>query len=80
MRARKAIAECVRTYLEERKRLAASSNAKLQGTSRTHFMQAVNEELAKFERCEREFRKKDRDERAKGLQMPIENTTPKIGA
>jgi hypothetical protein len=35
-------------------------------------MQAVSEELTKFERCEREFRKKDRDERAKGLQMPVE--------
>ena len=42
------------------------------GTSRTRFMQAVSEELTKFERCEREFRKKDRDERAKGLQMPVE--------
>jgi hypothetical protein len=42
------------------------------GTSRTRFMQAVNEELSKFERCEREFRKKDRDERAKALQMPVE--------
>jgi hypothetical protein len=115
MRARKAIAECVRAYLEGRKRLAvvdwkrqrlqqqfgqlnrenrplgrrdrkrlwrSSWPARTQagGTSRTHFMQAVNEELTKFERCEREFRKKDRDERAKGLQMPIETTTPKIGA
>lgn len=42
------------------------------GTSRTRFMQAVSEELTKFERREREFRKKDRDERAKGLQMPVE--------
>ena len=42
------------------------------GTSRTRFMQAESEELTKFERCEREFRKKDRDERAKGLQMPVE--------
>jgi len=28
--------------------------------------------VTKFERCERGFRKKDRDERAKGLQMPVE--------
>jgi hypothetical protein len=35
-------------------------------------MQALNEELTKFERCEREFRKKDCDERAKRLQMPVE--------
>jgi hypothetical protein len=42
------------------------------GTSRTRFMQAVSEELTKFERCEREFRKTDRDERAEGLPMSVE--------
>jgi hypothetical protein len=42
------------------------------GPSSTRFVRAVSEELTKFERCEREFRKKDRDERAKGLQMPVE--------
>ena len=46
------------------------------GTSRTRFMQAESEELTKFERCEREFRKKDRNERAKGLQMPVEKYDP----
>jgi hypothetical protein len=40
--------------------------------SRTWFMQAVYEELDKFERGERKFRNKDRDERAKRLQMPVE--------
>jgi hypothetical protein len=38
----------------------------------TRFMQVVSKELTKFERCEWEFRKKDRDERAKGLPMPVE--------
>ena len=42
------------------------------GPSRTRFVRAVSEELTKFRRYEREFRKKDRDERAKGLQMPVE--------
>ena len=42
------------------------------GTSHACFMRAVNEELTKFERREREFRHKDRDERAKRLQMPVE--------
>jgi len=42
------------------------------GNSRTRFMRAVNEELTKFECSEREFGKKDRDERAKRLQMPVE--------
>ena len=32
----------------------------------------MNEDLDKFERGERELRKKDRDERAKRLQMPVE--------
>jgi hypothetical protein len=35
-------------------------------------MRVVNEELTKFECSEREFRKRDRDERAKRLQMPVE--------
>ena len=50
------------------------------GTSRTRFMQAVSEELTKFERCEREFRKKHHDKRAKGLRMSVETATPKICA
>jgi hypothetical protein len=40
--------------------------------SRIRFMRAVNEELAKFECSEREFRRKDRDERTTRLQMPAE--------
>jgi hypothetical protein len=35
-------------------------------------MRAVNDELTKFERSERELRKKDRDERAKRLRLPVE--------
>ncbi|WP_050420539.1 hypothetical protein [Bradyrhizobium tropiciagri] len=42
------------------------------GTSHAQFMRAANDELAKFERREREFRRKDRDERAKRLQLPLE--------
>ncbi|OAE99657.1 hypothetical protein AYJ54_32740 [Bradyrhizobium centrolobii] len=40
--------------------------------SHAQFMRAVDEELSKFECSEREFRRKDRDERAKRLQMPVE--------
>ena len=40
--------------------------------SHARFMRAVNEELSKFEYSEREFRRKDRDERAKRLQMPAQ--------
>ncbi|WP_342740025.1 hypothetical protein [Bradyrhizobium sp. B117] len=42
------------------------------GTSLADFMRAANDELTKFERRERDFRKKDRDERAKEMQLPIE--------
>jgi hypothetical protein len=38
--------------------------------SHDRFMQAVNEELTKFECSEREFRKKDRDERARCRSTP----------
>ncbi|WP_420967296.1 hypothetical protein [Bradyrhizobium sp. B120] len=41
-------------------------------TSHTDFMRAANDELTKFERRDREFRRKDRDERAKRLQLPVE--------
>ena len=40
--------------------------------SHARFMRAVNEELSKFEYSEREFRRKDRDKRAKRLQMPAQ--------
>lgn len=41
-------------------------------TSHTDLMRAVSDELTKFERSEREFRKKCRDERAKRLHLPME--------
>jgi hypothetical protein len=37
-------------------------------TQHDDFMQAVEKEMAKFERRETEFRKKDREERAAQLQ------------
>ena len=40
-------------------------------TSRDRFMRAVAQELVKFEREEIEFRKKDRNERAEELQIPL---------
>ncbi|MFQ3458239.1 hypothetical protein PMN64_33660 [Bradyrhizobium sp. UFLA01-814] len=45
-----------------------------EGAGRSHadFMRAANDELTKFEQREREFRKKDRDERAERLQLPVE--------
>ena len=49
-----------------------AADTRIAKMSRARFMQAVNEELANFERSESEFSKRDRDERAKRLQMPVE--------
>ncbi|MCK1321857.1 MULTISPECIES: hypothetical protein [unclassified Bradyrhizobium] len=40
-------------------------------TRRTPLLEAVREELSKFERKENEFRKKDREERAAELRLPL---------
>jgi hypothetical protein len=39
---------------------------------RNHLLEAAREELAKFERKENEFRKKDREERAAELRLPLD--------
>jgi hypothetical protein len=41
-------------------------------TPRDRFMQAAQEQLAAFEQREREFSRKERQERAAQLQIPIE--------
>ena len=46
-------------------------HTRLGATSRERFMQAAEREMAKFERWEMEFRKKDREERAAELQLPL---------
>ncbi|UQD77641.1 hypothetical protein JEY40_28825 [Bradyrhizobium japonicum] len=38
---------------------------------RTHLLAAAHEEMVKFERKENEFRKKDREERAAELRLPL---------
>jgi hypothetical protein len=45
-----------------------------QTTPREAFMRAAEKEMAKFERQEIEFRKKDREERAAELHIPLERT------
>lgn len=40
-------------------------------TSRERFIRAAEKEMAKFERREMEFRRKDRDERAAELHLPL---------
>lgn len=39
---------------------------------RNHLLEAALEEMAKFERRESEFRKKDRAERAADLHLPLD--------
>ena len=41
-------------------------------TPRDRFLQAAEKELVAFERREREFQKKDREERAARLQIPLD--------
>jgi hypothetical protein len=42
-------------------------------TARERFMQAVNEELTRFEQKETEFRRHERRDRAAELNMPAES-------
>lgn len=46
-------------------------HTEIAATSRDRFMRAAEKEMAKFERREIEFRRKDRDERAAELQIPL---------
>jgi hypothetical protein len=43
----------------------------MSATSRDRFIQAAEKEMAKFERREMEFRKKDREERAAELRISL---------
>ena len=45
-------------------------------TPRDRFLEAAQKELLAFERREREFRKKDREDRAAKLQLPIKIAGP----
>jgi len=44
-------------------------------TPREQFVQAVDDELAKFERRESAFRRADRDERAAQLRLPLDKAS-----
>ena len=49
-------------------------HAQITATTHKAFMRAVETEMAKFERQEIEFRKKDREERAAELHIPLDGT------
>jgi hypothetical protein len=49
-----------------------TAHTRLALTSRDRFLEAVEKEMIQFERRENEFRKKDREERAAELHLPVE--------
>ena len=54
--------------------IAMTAHTQLAITPRDRFLQAAQKELVNFERREIEFRKKEREERAAELHLPIENS------
>ncbi|BAC51025.1 bsr5760 [Bradyrhizobium diazoefficiens USDA 110] len=49
-----------------------TENAHQDATRRNHLLEAAHEEMVKFERKENEFRKRDRQERAAELHLPLD--------
>jgi hypothetical protein len=49
-----------------------TENAQLHEDRRSRLLEAAIQELARFERQESEFRKKDREERAAALRLPLD--------
>ena len=48
-----------------------TDNTHYDAIRRNHLLEAAHEEMVKFERKENEFRKKDREERAAALRLPL---------
>jgi hypothetical protein len=59
------------TDFEAMTKYTTMEHTHLRATSRERLLRAAEEEMAKFERREMEFRKKDRDERAAELRIPL---------
>jgi hypothetical protein len=51
-----------------------TAHTQLAITPRDRFLQTAEEEMNKFERREIEFRKREREERAAELQLPIKKS------
>jgi hypothetical protein len=51
---------------------AMTESTQHDATRRNHLLEAAREEMIKFERKENEFRKKDRQERAAELHLPLD--------
>jgi hypothetical protein len=80
------LTELERRYIEKRlneeksamESLAISAHTQVEKTPSEHFMKSVHDELAKFERKEIEFQKKERYQRAARLRLPIGKHYPSL--
>ena len=61
-------------------RLETLARTQAAKTPREHFVKAVHDELANFERKEIEFQKMERDQRAARLRLPIGKFYPRLSA
>ena len=79
------LSELERQFIERRlneEKTAMESLARTQvgKPAREHFVKAVHDELANFERKEIEFQKMERDQRAARLRLPIGKFYPRLSA
>jgi hypothetical protein len=77
------LSELERQFIERRLNEEKSAMESLVRTQvgkkpREHFVKAVHEELANFERKEIEFQKMERDQRAARLRLPIGKFYPRL--
>jgi exonuclease III len=64
--------------VEAAKEMVIAGHTEIAITPRDRFLQAAEKEMAKFERQEREFRKKERADRAAELHLPVHETRQQL--
>jgi hypothetical protein len=64
--------------VEAAKEMVIAGHTEIATTPRDRFLQAAEKEMAKFERQEREFRKKERADRAAALHLPVYETRQQL--
>jgi hypothetical protein len=64
--------------VEAAKEMVIAGHTEIAITPRDRFLQAAEKEMAKFERQEREFRKKERADRAAALHLPVYETRQQL--
>jgi hypothetical protein len=68
----------LRTLAKETAGDGDSGTYRIAATPRDRFLQAAKKEMAKFERQEREFRKKERADQAAELHLPVYETRQQL--